>query len=849
MKYRKISLFLVAIMVLGMLSAAFVMVPSVSAYTITVDGDPSDWAADASAQAVNTGKYYATASGGEYVWKDIEGDDTGNGTYTYPTTYNGMEADLLEFRVTSDANWLYMLVRLADIVPGQWNRTHLAIVCDTTPTVAGDGLHEWVWQEADVKLSDGTGVKWNWQYLLGHWKGIGFFMGDTQPWVEFIGLPASIVANDSTTNCFEIAINKSHCGDFNSKTWRFGVFVGLHNRHDSVWEFTGNAHEYRFSEVLETASATNPGGSSGDSTTHDRDPNIFDCAFFSTQAAQEAALDDWDRVGDNPPVLDPNHMGAFKEILFADPDVTYNYGQPTQAELWARNGTGFWNLTCTYTTNETWDMNVSVSNVYFLGAWQLGFEWNPAVVDLLGWTIQYGWFGPSGSVISFGGAINHATGKMAALAVSFSAAPWYVNGSGVVLTLNFKALTDFQLAGHWMNFTTVKMKDNVGNTIPIYQHNVWFWCPPPAPYGPDAIISENATWIYLGQTIHLWSTSARGFNGTHMIDIATCTWTIKDSLGVVVLGPTTIDCQINPGCPIDFTPAYADTYTVNLTVVTKPDVILDPNMNKDTALAAKLVIIPFATGIDCFTERERWSGYLTDYTGEGPNMTADTYALDEEVTLFAKVIYNDWPRQSVLVSFEVYDGKGRLVLLRTAMTNGSGIANITFRIMTVCGDPEYAFGKWRCYQKVYMCEQWYEDTLWFQVAWVMELQEVIPYKGGVAFPYWPPADQYYNPGDIMEFKVFFKNWAFMPRHELLTIVVYDADGVPIVQDKIECFNIPGGSFCAPYEVYPFEFRLEIPKWVYCGWATVYVNLFNDWPSNCGHPWCPEISYTFLIKAP
>ncbi|MDD4879702.1 MAG: glucodextranase DOMON-like domain-containing protein, partial [Candidatus Omnitrophica bacterium] len=79
----------------------------VKGHTIKVDKSTRDWIGAAPDQE-NT----ATVSGGEYIWKDATGDDTGNGHYIYPTNKAlAKGADLKEFRVTWDEENLYLMIK------------------------------------------------------------------------------------------------------------------------------------------------------------------------------------------------------------------------------------------------------------------------------------------------------------------------------------------------------------------------------------------------------------------------------------------------------------------------------------------------------------------------------------------------------------------------------------------------------------------------------------------------------------------------------------------------------------------------------------------------------------------
>ncbi len=136
----------------------FHVLPSVAAYTRTVDGDPSDWI------GIPGGDNTWTVSNGEGIWRDIAQDDTGNGSYIYPNCthsepliidyagapwtgpptealaytdkyvagtepfwykHGGM-VDLREFRVTGDHSYLYLTLRFENMgsqeIAVEWNK-------------------------------------------------------------------------------------------------------------------------------------------------------------------------------------------------------------------------------------------------------------------------------------------------------------------------------------------------------------------------------------------------------------------------------------------------------------------------------------------------------------------------------------------------------------------------------------------------------------------------------------------------------------------------------------------------------------------------------------------------------
>jgi len=250
----------------------------------TIDGDPSDWTGTPPATN-NTWIYDAAAK--EWIWADEMDDDTGNGSYMYPTSpaFTGGDADLTEFRVMWTPNYVYFLLTFDNIAdngridaagwlsdPIQAETTAIAI-CIDTDNVDGSGY--------DL-VDDGTGdisadIRLNstayWEYLieicladivLWHWNGTSVLEAASN-------FPTA--ANVTVYETIEFAVPISPTGekglpDPTNQTWSFFAFVGLIN------------YDYHFMEVTSAL-----GGSDSE-----MDPDAYDAAFFDTRAEQEAAF-------------------------------------------------------------------------------------------------------------------------------------------------------------------------------------------------------------------------------------------------------------------------------------------------------------------------------------------------------------------------------------------------------------------------------------------------------------------------------------------------------------------------------------------------------------------------------
>ena len=185
--------------------------------------------------------------------------------------------------------------------------------------------------------------------------------------------------------------------------------------------------------------------------------------------------------------------------------------------------------------------------------------------------------------------------------------------------------------------------------------------------------------------------------------------------------------------------------------------------------------------------------------------------------------------ENKLVAFEVRDPANTSVVYRTEGTNASGIAEVRFRI------PNNAlFGTWNVTATVSIIETSINDTLTFQVGWIVEILKM------------ETVNQYAEPkttfarGEHIYFNLTIKNIAFVSKSASFTIVVYDEANVPIGQVMLNSWMIP------PEISTIFIIDLPIPNWAFLGVGEAYANAYTSMPTLGGIPYCPEISTTFVI---
>ena len=128
----------------------------------SLDWDPAGWQLDPPVN-LNTGHIARDdSSQGEYIWNDLLNDERNEGLFTpYP------RLDIDEFRITSDPNYLYFMIRMNMINPGEWGvhgSPMVQIAIDLQPDWPGyteDG-HDRFWTDQEASVHPDA----LWDYLL-----------------------------------------------------------------------------------------------------------------------------------------------------------------------------------------------------------------------------------------------------------------------------------------------------------------------------------------------------------------------------------------------------------------------------------------------------------------------------------------------------------------------------------------------------------------------------------------------------------------------------------------------------------------------------------------------------------
>ncbi len=226
--------------------------------------------------------------------------------------------------------------------------------------------------------------------------------------------------------------------------------------------------------------------------------------------------------------------------------------------------------------------------------------------------------------------------------------------------------------------------------------------------------------------------------------------------------------------------------------------------------------------------------YPDPYGGQGLNETADLVYPQKKIWLWANVSYNEWPEQQKVVTFEVRDPQGELVIILSAETDENGTAFVDFRIPW----PEYRWalcGVFTVVASVDIASQTVKDWLWFHYDWVVRWVSVTTDKAE------------YKHCEYINITVNFKSKAILTYPVVITIVLKDELQYPFGM-KIIRTEVGGAEWCH-YANYTVSVKVHVHKHVRAGTATIHVNALSELPWFCGAAWTPEYVDTSTGEPP
>jgi hypothetical protein len=207
-----------------------------------------------------------------------------------------------------------------------------------------------------------------------------------------------------------------------------------------------------------------------------------------------------------------------------------------------------------------------------------------------------------------------------------------------------------------------------------------------------------------------------------------------------------------------------------------------------------LIIIFFSITYNAFVLAQASSTLTLTVTTDKP-----TYYSKENVTIYGILTQNGALVPDGLVAIQVQDPKGQTLLIRTTTTGAA--------------PPETPYVKVR---SVIPCDS----------------------TGG-------PKDSFER-GGLAWFTITVTNYCIESRPALLTVNIYDSSNTPIAYDSTGPQPIGGHEPGEPPTTSVAILCVEIPEAAALGNATAYGNVYTDWPSSNGWPYCTEVSAPFQI---
>jgi len=461
---------------------------------------------------------------------------------------------------------------------------------------------------------------------------------------------------------------------------------------------------------------------------------------------------------------------------------------------------------------------VHVTNSPPIVQWMVRIQWDPAVLSLIGDPVEGPFLkGTPARPTMFlymapePGRLPETTCVLLATGTS--------QGNGDLMYLTFHV--DNAVLGGTIEIYESALLNELGEPQPHNRVNgVLTWPAPEATPPHAAFTPPTCTYYYVGSTVELVSTSTGGIDtlpAPHACPITSWTWDIDlgndGSIDFTLTGETaSFVCDAPGDVGITLTVLAPDTMPPSAPTYVDHDSVKH---------VIHQVVKPVGRAIDVYTER---GGLL-------PGAPSDAFGPQEEVTVYAKVTYNDEPVEYKPVAFEIIDPNGASRDYRTAFTGTDGIATTTFRIPWQGTGAEDVFGTWTIVGTVSISEVTVNDTCAFKFGYILSFRAVTV------------EDSPLYKGDTLSVSADIQNIAFSSKDAFLTIVLYDNCGVPIGKATAYITVFADDGLTPVYGI-------TIPRWAFVGAGKVYVNLFTAEPYYGGVPYCPEGVGTFeILKTP
>jgi len=255
----------------------------------------------------------------------------------------------------------------------------------------------------------------------------------------------------------------------------------------------------------------------------------------------------------------------------------------------------------------------------------------------------------------------------------------------------------------------------------------------------------------------------------------------------------------------------------------------DADYKNSSRVTHTIHILPPLLGpnIDVYTNKGGLDQGIDPNTGElypYPIAWSDAFAPQEEVKVYALATYSQEPLEGMLVTLEVKDSADQMRVSRTAITNSSGIAEMTFRMPWLDSNGESLFGNWTITGRVNIAGSVVEDICRFRFGYLVSINVTVVNS---------PVPR----GGTLNITIDMQTISFSSQEVYITIILYDELDVPVgsAADSLTVEAEKGATR---------NYEIEVQDTAFVGVGTAYVNAFTQLG---GTAYRPELSKTFIIS--
>jgi len=493
---------------------------------------------------------------------------------------------------------------------------------------------------------------------------------------------------------------------------------------------------------------------------------------------------------------------------------------------------------------ENFTVILKIENISNLWSWKVKVTWDPTVLEVAhdgnDWMVREGDFlKKMGGTLFLVAPPRNDKGEIPELSCTMLV-PKAATGSGTLAKITFHVRGFSGLEGTYINLLDVEAlgpppsKPRIPIDIITPGH---FTLPPPPPTPPKAGFKPSTYAMFrlssAGQvTVNFdASLSMVGWDTlpiNHSCPITEYRWDFTGDGVFDLLGNSTVA----------LTPEWNYTSTGDIAVtleILAPDAIppTHPSYANTSRDTHSIHILPPILGayIDIYTNRGGLGQGFNPISGEpfpAPIAWSDAFGPQEEVTVYALITYNEEPLEYKQVVFEVKDSTDEMRVVRTAFTNASGIANMTFRIPWMGLSAESLYGNWTITGRVDVGGGVAIDVCQFVFGYLVMIQGITPLNSPVPI------------GGTLSVAVNLRTLSFTSKRAYATIILYDELEVPVGMAEDYVTVEPGEGTTKNFEI-------KIQNWAFVGIGTIFVNVFNQPSDLNGVPYGPEALAIFEIK--